>query len=109
MPYPFTPFLEAHPHLLAPLICGFVARYIPLPLTSASPRPASHLTTSRELLMFITFVIALQLFAFPPSPNKLDMLVLVPLSVVTFLARPVSSSSTKVPEPVRLNYANRTV
>lgn len=88
MPYPFTPFLEAHPHLLAPLICGALCRYIPLPFTSASPKPASRLATSREMLMFLVFVIALQSFAFPPLPNMFDMLLLVPLSLISILARP---------------------
>lgn len=100
MPYPFTPFLGSHPHLLAPLVCGFVARYIPLPFTTANPKPASRLSSSREVLMFLTFIVALQLFAFPPLPNMFDMLVLVPLSLVSVLARPTNAAQAKASEAV---------
>lgn len=102
-PYPFTPFVGSHPHLLAPLVYGALARYIPLPFTNANPKPASRLSSSREVLMFLTFIIALQLFAFPPLPNMFDMLVLLPLSLISVLSRPTATGPTKVPEAVSWN------
>ncbi|RSH94776.1 putative zinc transporter msc2 [Saitozyma podzolica] len=77
------------PHFLGPFFAAALARYVPLPFTAgSSSRPAARLGTSRDVILLLCMIAALQVFAFPPFPSSLDLLLVLPLVMASVLLHP---------------------
>lgn len=88
-PMPLSVLSALQPHFLGPFFAAALARYIPLPFTAGfSSRPAARLGTSRDVILLLCMVAALQVFAFPPFPSSLDLLLVLPLVMASVLLHP---------------------
>ncbi|WVW80235.1 hypothetical protein I302_102213 [Kwoniella bestiolae CBS 10118] len=68
----------------ASFVTGLLVRYIPFPFTSTpSPGSTLRLRTSRDQTLFICTIPVLQFFALSPVPTYTDLLVLLPLALIS--------------------------
>ncbi|WWC60384.1 uncharacterized protein I303_102956 [Kwoniella dejecticola CBS 10117] len=68
----------------ASFVTGLLVRYIPFPFaTSPSPGSVLRLKTTRDRTLFLCTIPVLQFFALSPTPTFTDLLVLLPLALIS--------------------------
>lgn len=83
VPLPASP--ASYPHFLS-VITASLAYFLPVTLPSPiRPKAALNFRSSRDFVVLVGSIFALQSFAMLPGPAQLDALVVLPLAMASFV------------------------
>lgn len=88
---------EPMTHMALPILVAVFVAYVPVPFSNgAEPSsPAATLKTPKDWTIHLLTVVSLQFFALHPMPSAIDMLVLLPLVLVSiYFTRPPTASAS---------------